>query len=329
MADPLRCEFPLPLQKRYYPLGFPLDLFSNSELIVAAADASWAEWKQAFDRPPAVLRIGVEPGSQPRSPLAPLYRGYRNLLSMHGGPEEFAVCDLAQAFGFAWLTDEIARDAAYVRYFYVEAMGYILLNAAHLAPVHAACVTSGNIGMLLCGDSGAGKSSLAYACARAGWTFVCDDASFLVRDIDAPVVTGNAHLIRLRSSAPALFPEFTGLPVTGRPDGKPTIEIETRKLRSITKACQAKISRVLFLERGTSGNPSLSPFPKEEAFHRWIAMLHYGDDQTRSAQKIALERLLAAEMFEFRYSNLTEAVAFLDATFRSGATSRSTEVHAG
>ena len=329
MSDPLRCDFPLPLQKRYYPLGFPLDLFSNSELIVAAADASWSEWTQAFDRPPVVLRMAVEQGSHSRSPLAPVYRACRNLLSMHGGPEEFAVCDLAQAFGFAWLSDEIARDPAYVRYFYIEAMGYILLNAAHLAPVHAACVTSGNVGMLFCGDSGAGKSSLAYACARAGWTFVSDDACFLVRDNDVPGVTGNAHLIRLRSDAPALFPEFTGLPVTGRPDGKPTIEIETRKLRYVTKACQAKISQVLFLERGTTGNPSLSPFPKEEAFRRWMEVLHYGDDRTRSAQKIALQRLLAAEMFEFRYSNLTEAVAFLDATFRSGAASRSTEVHAG
>src|SRR5688572_11710855 len=119
MADPLRCDFPLPLQKRYYPLGFPLDLFSNSELILEAADASWGEWTQAFERPPTVLRIGVEGSSEPRSSVAPVYRGFRNLLSMHGGPDEFAVCDLAQGFGYAWLGEEIACDFAYVRYFYI------------------------------------------------------------------------------------------------------------------------------------------------------------------------------------------------------------------
>jgi hypothetical protein len=318
MHDPLLSDYPLPLQSRLFPLGFPLDLLTNSELIAAAARASWGNLTQAFDRSPVTLRVGVTDGESARTSRAPVVRAHRNLLSINGGADEFGVCDLAQGFGFAWIPQSVVRDADYVRYFYIEAMGYVLLTAAHLAPVHAACVEWNGRGILLCGESGAGKSSLAYACARAGWTYVTDDASFLIRHEDGPVVTGNAHLIRLRDRAITLFPEFEGYPVTNRPDGKPSLDIPTQTLKNVRTARQTRISHALFLNRTVTAPPSLSPLPVDDAVRRWCDMISYGDDKTRAEQKQALQRLRAAEILEFRYSDMSAAVSFLDATFRSG-----------
>ena len=73
--------------------------------------------------------------------------------------------------------------------------------------------------MLLCGDSGAGKSSLAFACALKGWTYVADDSSRLIRGQQDRVVVGNPYQMRFRESAVHLFLELRNLPLTARASG--------------------------------------------------------------------------------------------------------------
>jgi hypothetical protein len=166
--------------------------------------------------------------------------------------------------------------------------------------------------MLLSGNSGAGKSSLAYACARSGWTYICDDASFLVRNGDPLVVTGNPHQIRLRESAVALFPELNGLPPSSRPNGKTTLEIRTRTLSNFNIKCHSKVSVALFLNRTDNGPPELVPFSKSAALEQWVENISFGNEDSRAASRKTLENLLAIDMYEFRYSDTTAAVSYLE-----------------
>ena len=315
MPDPLLCDFPLSLHRRFYPLGFPLDLFTNSEAVLTAGRLSWGEFERAFHRPAVSVRIGIT--DDPHSVnVTPVYRGRRNLVAMNADGGSFAVCDLSQRFGFAWLNAALTQDLPFLRYFWLEAMGYVLVSASWLAAVHAACIDWNGRGVLLCGESGAGKSSLAWACARAGWNYVCDDASFLVRGENTLLVTGNPHQIRLRESATELFPEFAGTPVMFRPNGKPTLEIPTRTRTGIRIVPTTVVHHVLFLDRNTGSLPSISPFPKEEALRRWSEVIVYGDEDSRSQQRDTLQRLLAAGIHGFRYSDVESAVNCLDAMFR-------------
>jgi hypothetical protein len=315
MSDPLLCNFPLHLERRFWPLGFALDLFTNSESVLVAAEQSWGEFRQMSDQPPVTVRIGISEGNGLSTCGTPVYRGHRNLVSMHGDTGNFAVCDLRQGFGFAWLDSVLAADSAHMRYFYLEAMGYVLISAAWLAPVHAACVEWNGRGILLCGESGAGKSSLAWACARAGWTYVCDDAAFLVRGCERPLVTGNQYYIRFRDTAAALFPEFAGQPVSIRPNGKPTFEIATRSLENIRTAGQCTVRHVLLLDRQAGCRPSLTPFPKDETLRRLSEIVIYGDEDCRDAQRQTLRSLLDLEIWQFRYSDPGSAVACLESMF--------------
>ena len=70
-----------------------------------------------------------------------------------------------------------------------------------MAPVHAALVVKDGVGIMLCGDSMAGKSTLAYACARAGWSYVTDDGTFLVRGELDRYAIGDFTNLRLRESS--------------------------------------------------------------------------------------------------------------------------------
>jgi len=178
---------------------------------------------------------------------------------------------------------------------------------------------------LLCGNSGAGKSSLAFACAQRGWTFLSDDATSIVRKQPGNQVIGNPQQMRLRESAMDLFPQFAGWPVTVRSSGKRSIEIPTEGLPDVRTAWQTEIHHVVFLLRNGSDRPALKPFPGSEA-HQWFeGELCYGEEEVREAQRSSLHQLLTtAEIHQLRYSDLDGAVDQLEAMVEQSAESMPT-----
>src|SRR3954471_23024744 len=58
---PLGIHLELPLTGTYYPLGFRLDLATNSRDVVQAAEESWAGRTREFASAPVVMRVVVHP----------------------------------------------------------------------------------------------------------------------------------------------------------------------------------------------------------------------------------------------------------------------------
>ncbi len=228
LQDPLGFDLPLPLRSRCYPMGFPLDLATNSEEILASVDRIWGQFPATWRQLAATLRVVVENRDARIPPLPSMPRGQNHLVSMIHGTDNFAVCDLARSFTFIGLTQDVARNEAYVRYHFLEPAGYMMIDALHLSPVHASCVAWNGRAVLLCGDAGAGKTSLAYACARRGWTYLSDDATHIVRGRADHAVVGRPFRIRFRESATRLFPELKQFTPERRPNGKLDIEVETK-----------------------------------------------------------------------------------------------------
>jgi hypothetical protein len=186
----------------------------------------------------------------------------------------------------------------------------------YLTPIHAACVSLNGRGLLLCGDSGAGKSSLSYACARRGWTFVSDDASFLVRAGKGNVVVGNPQHLHFRQSATELFAELKLHELTARINGEIAIELTTARLPKMNTALQSQISFLIFLDRKPSGPIALRPFPKARASAVLEQVICYGEHEIRDAQKSALKHLLDGDVLELQYSELDPAVNCLTELLR-------------
>src|SRR4029077_5099751 len=114
--------------------------------------------------------------------------------------------------------------------------GWTLLKSLYLTPLHAAFVSLAGRGVLLCGDAGAGKSSLAFACARSCWTFLSDDSGCLIRSGSDRLVVGNPYQMRFREAGIDLFPELRNRRATPRPTGELAIEIDTASMPEITTA---------------------------------------------------------------------------------------------
>jgi hypothetical protein len=173
-------------------------------------------------------------------------------------------------------------------------------------------------GVLLCGDSGAGKSTLSYACARSGWTYVCDDGLYLQNcGSGGRAGTGDCYHVRFRPSVAELFSEVRGLDITPRAAGKPSIELSTGPMSHVTCAQSTHIDFIVFLNRHGGGAPELRPYRADVA-RQWIRQGLYGSPESLAIQYEAIERLLTAEVFELRYTDLDRAIDRLRRLVREG-----------
>jgi hypothetical protein len=204
----------------------------------------------------------------------------------------------------------------YLRYFFLDAAPEAHIVTRYATPVHAGCVALEGRGVLLCGDSGAGKSSLSYACARAGWSYVTDDCSFLINGSRDRTVIGDSRRVRLRPSAAEFFPEINGLKMTPRAAGKPSIEMDTANLPLVCSQ-SAQADYIVFLNRRVGGPPTLQPYRKEVARH-FMRQVLYGSAESLAAQYETIERMLKAEVLELRYSDMDLATDRLERLVREG-----------
>lgn len=301
----------------HYPLGFPIHLRTNCPEILSQAHDLWSSFEKHFDTDPIRVSVYVQDGGSAGCPPTPVTRIMLPLLTWIVDANNYGIANLERCTTQIVLSDEVAQNRQYLRYFLLAPAPLCHIVTRYATAVHAGCVARNGRGVLLCGDSGAGKSSLSYACARAGWTFVSDDASFFLNSGRGRLVTGNCHQIRFRPTAKALFPELDGTEITPRAAGKPSIELATELLPQITSAQTAPVDFLVFLNRHAGGRPELVPYRKDVARHA-IRQRLYGSVESLAMQYLALERLLEADLFELRYSELDWAVDRLDALVREG-----------
>lgn len=305
--DPLLYDLPLPLERVYFPMGFPVNIATNSDAVLLASQEIWSLFKQRFAEAPAKVRFVVSEESSDEPPRATLARGQGNLLSIVHSADNFAVADLARGFAFGWLTQAVVSDHGYFRYHFLEPLVYVMLGSLYLTPIHAACVAFNGIGVLLCGDSGAGKTSLAYACARRGWTLVADDASHLVRKGGDRIIRGRPYHIRFRESARELFPELSAFSSARRANGRMDIEVRTADLNLGSTNCEVRADYLVFLNRRAACTAHLETYSRDDAAAWLEQVLCVGEEHIRAAQRESLGTLLKVPVMKLSYHDLDGA----------------------
>ena len=310
--DPMLFGVELPLRGRFYPLGFALDIETNHPEVLACAGESWGGLPSLFDEPPIRVRLAVSPGEAGAALPIPSFRGMAHLFAIVGDANNYAVCDYTRAFAYGWATEPLVTGHAWFRWYFLEAIAYYLLTQLYVTQVHAACVARNGRGLLLCGTSGMGKSTLAFACARRGWTYVCDDAAIFVQKREGRTAFGQPQRIRFRESAPSVLPELDGRMVGNGINGKPTIEIPTVELPGFDTGPQAEVTELVFLERDGRREAALVPLQPTAALDRLLQDSPLYDAPTTDRQRRCLAHLSQAPSFELRYGDLHSAVAALN-----------------
>jgi hypothetical protein len=313
LNDPLLYAAPLPYVMRYYPQGFPVDLACDSRNVVEAAQQSWGAYQARFATPPLRVHVMTQPGSR-ELPPEPSFRGQRHLTTIVSDRENFAICDRIAGFAFCLVTETTAADPVFFRWHFLEAMVYMLHEQTHYIALHAACVAFHGAGVLLYGESGVGKSTLSYACARRGWTYIGDDGSCLVWNSGRTVI-GECHHFRFRAEAADLFPELRGLTVGRELNRKPTIEVNTADLPNRT-APDCRIERIVFVDRQPGMSAHLTAVSRDQARER-LMETPMSDVEVQERHEQEIDSLLEAPAYQLCYGNYEEAVLLLEEFVRA------------
>jgi hypothetical protein len=118
--------------------------------------------------------------------------------------------------------------------------------------------------------------------------------------------------MRFRESAAELFPELKNRRVTRRLSGDMAIELPTASVPGIKTWSECPVDYIVFLNRKEPDPSGFSPFPKERALEWFEQVICFGEEHVRVLQKASLQNLLAAEVFELRYSDLATAISHLE-----------------
>jgi hypothetical protein len=306
----------LSLKKTFYPFGFPAEVHTHSAEVLGLMEELWGKFEKQHDTEPIRAYVRVEETDSTECPPEPTYRIMLPLMVCVADVDNYSVVDLERCVVRISISRAALRHKLYVKYFILGTPA-TCVTTQHTTPVHAGCVALDGKGVLLCGDSGAGKSTLSYACARAGWTYISDDGSFLLNGGTKRLVTGDCHLVRFRPPARELFPELEGLEITPRATGKPSIELSTATMPYIQRTQTTRVDFMVFLNRRSGGPPELAPYSKEVA-RQSMRQTPFGPPKTRALQYAAIDRLLTADVFELRYSDLDWAIDRLRTLVREG-----------
>jgi len=287
--------------------------------VLEAAHDSWGQLSAKHNTPVIEVRVVVIDSEDADCPPSPLVRLEGHLLTSVADAHNHAVCDIRNGIVHIWLNRSALHYTSYVRYFFIEAATYTAISTSFVTPLHAACVSRYGQGMLLCGESGTGKSTLAYACARAGWTYTSDDGSYVVRDANPPRVLGSSHQVRFRPTAKALFSELEGYMLTPRAEGKPSIEVPiVNLLPNVVTADETQVHFLIFLKRGLFTVPELIPISNEVALQQLKAGEGLGEEMEQFHSS-CIRHLVHAQAFELHYSELQPAIDCLGELARNAS----------
>ncbi len=307
--DPLLCDLGLTLSGMFYPAGFPLRIATNSPHVLRAAEESWAPSHRAFDTPAMEFRVVVEPAGELAA--APTFRKQRHLLSFVSDAHNFATADTLTLSASFHLSEATAADHAWLRWFYLEAMAYMLLTQRYVVALHAACVASHGAGILICGRSASGKSTLSFACARAGFTFVSDDCTWLLAGSGDHIAIGKPHQVRFRHDVARHFPELEPHLASRRPNGKLSIEVPTNLFPAIRTAARCPIRCLVFIDRESDGPPRVERMPAEDVVESMLADMPSYGPEVNATHENTIHSLSRLPAWQLRYRSLDDAIRLL------------------
>jgi hypothetical protein len=307
--DPLLCDVDLGLHGMFHPAGFPLRLSTNSAEVLEAAAESWAPFGREFDTPPLDFRVMVEPDGVVAA--EPRVRKQGRHLHFVSDAHNFAAGDCATLAATFHLSAATAADHARLRWFYLEALAYMLLTQRHVVSLHAGCVAREGRGILICGRSGTGKSTLSFACARAGFTFLADDCTWVPLDSAVLDAIGKPHMVRFRADAARHFPEMECYLASLRPNGKRSIELPTNLFPNVRTANRCPIRYLVFLDRESHGPARLERMSADDAVAPLLADLPSYGPEVNAAHEKTIHRLAALPAWQLRYRTLSDAIGLL------------------
>jgi hypothetical protein len=304
--DPLYRALPIRFRKPFAPLGQIVQVESNEAAVIEAANQSFGRYGEpATAGPPAmVIQLFVDPDAHDHGPWpVPVYRARQHLFHIACNLS-FAIADLRTGSAVGFISREMLRDRSFFRNTFLECLFHVLAVHQSLTPVHCAAVAVKHRGALICGISGAGKTTLAYACAKAGMQIVSDDVVHLEWSsrLQQLILWGNPWQLRLLPEACELFPELSDKPPQLRSDHEWYLEVDVAREFPQQAQERCEPAALIFLERAPEVTLECRPMDPGLAFQSLKRDIVLDEDSIISRHYDVLSRLVQTGAYTLRYS---------------------------
>lgn len=286
-VDPLYRNVPLDLERTLPVLGVPVRYRTHSRDVLEAVDEAFGDWDGLRHEAPE--RIGAE-GIEVRlvvhdtsegaaRPVPIRYRVPDPSRLLISTPGSVALADASTEDATAYVSEEFVADREHFRYGLLESLTLFLVTVRGRTPVHAAAVVRDGAALLLVARSGAGKSSLTYAAARAGFEVLTDDVVF-VQTRPRLTIWGMPRYLHLPVEAAARhFPELAGRKPRVRANATEKIAIRLAdELDAATDRPFVDAAGIVLLGRRPGGTVGVRPCEAEELVGELVRMREPGFD---------------------------------------------------
>jgi hypothetical protein len=290
-VDPFGEQSARPHHRSLQLLGALFRFESNSARLLQLVDQAFAglpRHRLTGRSPRLLVRLLLTP-RQHRTSAAP-----PPPLTTYAGPgflcgaideSNLAVISPAQRSALVVVSRDMLRHAYHLRYELIEFAVYVLAaRALRLVPLHAAAVGRQGRGLLLMGDSGAGKSTITLHCLLQGLGLLSEDAVFVAPDGRA--ATGIANFLHLQRRGLALLRARAAVrhirssPIIRRRSGVEKYEVDLRRSGYRLAPAPLSIQALVFLsKRRGSDDRLLVPVAARQRAARLAALQPYAAGQ--------------------------------------------------
>ena len=263
----------LPLGARFFVAGSIWDLKSNSEGILQAMQETFDQvgGEQQAD---LHLRFHVDfaVNNAPRW-VTPHFRALDHLYYATYGPCDSMLVDQMGRRVIGSFSPAAARDLRHWKQTVLPVLLGIASASIGVTPVHCACVVKGGAGLLLGGESGAGKSTAALSLSRNGFSYLSDDCTYLSRTDTDVRAWGLPTPMKLLPDAVRYFPELVPLDPVLSLNGEWALNPDPTEISNVIRCLSCAPRWLVFLERKVDSPPVVKPISSREAASRLVADL--------------------------------------------------------
>jgi hypothetical protein len=288
-------------------MGVPVLLHTDSPELIRAFEETLAPWGRDTQRSSDVsiegwLRIARGDEGPPPPPVMHAFPGAdRVLVTTRASSAESD--PLTRSFRGSVSAGLVATGDHFRRRF-LETLVLSIVRRFDRHPVHASAVARGDAALLFIGPSGTGKSTLAYAAARAGLDVLSEDTVFVQRSPGLRV-WGRPGAIHLPADATRHFPELSGLAPVLLPTGKFKLVIGPGDIALATERTSADRvrvvertfvdrARVCIVTRSQNADCTVEPLGAAEIEEALMSPPEPGFDHFSDEERRAVARSLAA-----------------------------------
>jgi hypothetical protein len=208
-ADFFRRDVQTPLHGRFLAAGAVCAVHTNCEQILEAARQTFLPLQSETRDTDFSLRLWVDPESSSQPPWPkPFVRGLDHLVFASFDSDSSILVDVRKRWVLGRFSANMASDRHYWKATIFPVLMSVIAASVGIVELHCSCVVKDNKGYLLSGPSRSGKSTLAMALARIGFSFLADDRTFCSAKHGKLSAWGVVASLKLRSEAQVWFEEL-------------------------------------------------------------------------------------------------------------------------